>query len=137
MNVVLNNIASKLKSVTIAIVLTYFFGSKWHFCTPQDKLINGKWRHEVPNPDCESNKAECSTISGAAPYKPCIFPFKWKKTWHYYCIRDEDGAWCSTAVDASGNHLGGQGKWGNCGPGCPMPHGESWLIQGMEMIDFY
>ena len=28
-------------------------------------------------------------------------------------------AWCSTEVDSRGNHVGGQGKWGNCGPTCP------------------
>ena len=21
----------------------------------------------------------------------------------------------------AGHHVGGQGKWGNCGPGCPIP----------------
>ena len=29
--------------------------------------------------------------------------------------------WCSTQVDDDGSHVGGQGKWGNCGPGCPIP----------------
>ena len=29
--------------------------------------------------------------------------------------------WCSTFVDDNGHHVGGQGKWGNCGPGCPIP----------------
>ncbi len=29
--------------------------------------------------------------------------------------------WCSTLVDETGHHVGGQGKWGNCGPGCPIP----------------
>ena len=29
--------------------------------------------------------------------------------------------WCSTQVDETGHHIGGRGKWGNCGPGCPIP----------------
>ncbi len=29
--------------------------------------------------------------------------------------------WCSTQVDDKGHHVGGQGKWGNCAPGCPIP----------------
>ena len=29
--------------------------------------------------------------------------------------------WCSTEVDETGHHKGGRGKWGNCGPGCPIP----------------
>ena len=24
-------------------------------------------------------------------------------------------------MDETGHHVGGQGKWGNCGPGCPIP----------------
>ena len=24
-------------------------------------------------------------------------------------------------MDDGGHHKGGQGKWGNCGPGCPIP----------------
>ena len=33
----------------------------------------------------------------------------------------EHKAWCSTAVDDDGYHIGGQGKWGHCGPGCVIP----------------
>ena len=33
----------------------------------------------------------------------------------------EHKAWCSTLVDDTGHHVGGQGKWGNCGPDCPIP----------------
>ena len=51
----------------------------------------------------------------------------------------EHKPWCSTFVDETGeillettsvlsltlagHHVGGQGKWGNCGPGCPIPPG--------------
>ncbi len=30
-------------------------------------------------------------------------------------------AWCSTEVDDDGHHVGGKGRWGNCGQGCPIP----------------
>ena len=33
----------------------------------------------------------------------------------------EHKPWCSTLVDDSGHHVGGQSKWGNCGPDCPIP----------------
>merc|ERR1711962_1196962 len=33
----------------------------------------------------------------------------------------EHKPWCSTEVDDTGHHVGGQGKWGNCGPNCPIP----------------
>jgi hypothetical protein len=26
---------------------------------------------------------------------------------------------CSIEVDSNGKHIGGQGKWGDCGEGCP------------------
>jgi len=38
----------------------------------------------------------------------------------YDCDVDEDVPWCSTKVDADGNHISGKGNWGNCGPECPM-----------------
>ena len=31
----------------------------------------------------------------------------------------------------AGHHVGGQGKWGNCGPGCPIPPG----IRSSELCD--
>ena len=33
----------------------------------------------------------------------------------------EHKPWCSTLVDEVGHHVGGQSKWGNCGPDCPIP----------------
>ena len=30
-------------------------------------------------------------------------------------------AWCSTLVNDAGSHVGGEGNWGTCGPGCPIP----------------
>ena len=68
----------------------------------------------------------CVTVSGAAKGKPCIFPFKFNGVVYSECTWNqahltEHKAWCSTLVDASGTHVGGQGKWGNCGAGCPVP----------------
>ena len=68
------------------------------------------------------------TISGADPNKPCIFPFKFDgQTWNT-CTNVDDPSgpyWCSTKVDDQGNHIGGQGNWGNCdGSKCPMPGGK-------------
>ena len=39
---------------------------------------------------------------------------------YHECVVDNDGAWCSTEVDDDGVHVSGQGKWGICGPGCPI-----------------
>ena len=36
---------------------------------------------------------------------------------------------CSFSLTLAGHHVGGQGKWGNCGPGCPIPPG----IQSSEL----
>ena len=68
----------------------------------------------------------CVTVSGASPDLPCIFPFRFNGVTHNKCTWDqahltEHKAWCSTLVDETGHHVGGQGKWGNCGPGCPIP----------------
>ena len=66
------------------------------------------------------------TVSGADPNKPCIFPFTTNtgQTWNTCTIVDDPSApaWCSTKVDDQGNHIGGQGNWGNCDVSkCPMP----------------
>ena len=65
------------------------------------------------------------TNGGASPGKPCIFPFKFNGKILNACTYDmahltEHQAWCSTLVDNTGHHVGGQGKWGHCGPGCPV-----------------
>jgi len=65
----------------------------------------------------------CKTTSGASVNKPCIFPFKYRGVEYNRCIlvnsSPDNKAWCSTEVDSRGNHIGGQGKWGYCGPTCP------------------
>jgi len=79
--------------------------------------------------DCSATKPAakvCTTVSGASPNSPCIFPFRFNGVTHNKCTWDqahltEHKAWCSTLVDETGHHVGGQGKWGNCGPTCPIP----------------
>ena len=68
----------------------------------------------------------CITDSGASAHKPCIFPFKFNDVVYNQCTwvsadLTEHKPWCSTEVDETGEHKGGRGKWGNCGPGCPIP----------------
>jgi len=91
-------------------------------------LVHGHKDEENPDHthEAEEDKSVCTTDSGAAPNLPCIFPFKFNGAVHTSCIWDmahltEHKAWCSTLVDDTGHHVGGQGKWGNCGPGCPIP----------------
>ena len=76
--------------------------------------------------DDSSKKPVCTTESGASPHLPCIFPFRFNGVTHTTCIWDmahltEHKPWCSTLVDEVGHHVGGQSKWGNCGPDCPIP----------------
>ena len=68
----------------------------------------------------------CKTVSGATPNLPCIFPFHYNCVTHTKCTWDhaqltDHKPWCSTLVDDSGNHVEGQGKWGNCGTDCSIP----------------
>ena len=66
----------------------------------------------------------CKTTSGPSSDVPCVFPFKFRGEIHNECNWDRDvsdGAWCSTMIDASGQHVGGKGNWGNCGSKCPIP----------------
>ena len=69
----------------------------------------------------------CLTNGGADPHVPCVFPFIINNITFTECIVDQYGSWCSTAVDSEGVHVSGQGKWGECGPGCPIPPpGNKW-----------
>ena len=56
--------------------------------------------------------SECMTNGGADKNSKCVFPFIFVGESKNKCIWDGDGAWCSTLVDANGEHVGGQGKWG-------------------------
>ena len=67
---------------------------------------------------------ECKTVSGPDDNKPCIFPFRFKGINYHTCTLEQatNGApWCSTRVDKYGNHIGGQGNYGECAPNCPLP----------------
>merc|ERR1712142_812663 len=82
----------------------------------------GKWGNCGPSCPIETT---CMTNSGAAANKPCIFPFRWRGITYNECTwveyhNTEYKPWCSTMVDENGAHIGGQGKWGNCGPSCPI-----------------
>jgi len=70
----------------------------------------------------QGREETCITTSGASANKPCIFPFKYRGVQYNRCTlvdSPDNKAWCSTLVDSRGHHVGGQGKWGNCGPACP------------------
>lgn len=46
---------------------------------------------------------------------PCIFPFTYAGVVHNACTLAADTQpWCSTKVDSSGVHIGGEGNWGYC-----------------------
>merc|ERR1712172_97426 len=68
-----------------------------------------------------SDQQSCSTIGGPGQGKPCVFPFRFGGTLRSSCITDLDPEgkfWCSTRVDAGGNHVTGTGEWGHCSAGC-------------------
>ena len=65
----------------------------------------------------------CTTVGGADPGKSCVFPFIAGGVTFTECTLagnsdDDPNHWCSTLIDESGNHVGGQGKWGHCAPEC-------------------
>merc|ERR1712233_153974 len=63
----------------------------------------------------------CKTIGGPGQGKPCVFPFRFGGSLRSSCITDLDPEgkfWCSTRVDAGGNHVTGTGEWGHCSAGC-------------------
>merc|ERR1711935_759871 len=98
--------------------------------------------------------SKCTTISGPASGKSCIFPFKFSGTTYTSCTTDgnEPGnteEWCSTKVDDSETHIGGQGNWGNCdcegGPpkkstsnkGCSRALKSKWKCTPSRSCDWY
>ena len=63
-------------------------------------------------------------MSGPDANKPCVFPFQFEGVAYETCTlaaSTENKPWCSTLVDDAGNHVTGQGSYGNCGPQCPAP----------------
>ena len=68
----------------------------------------------------KTTRLRCSTIAGPDANKSCIFPFKHNGKVYTNCTLDGDssgGAWCSTLVDETGNHMGGS-HWGRCAQNC-------------------
>ena len=65
----------------------------------------------------------CKTVSGPAPNKPCVFPFRFKGVTYKTCTFEQSSTpWCSTGVDKYGNHISNKGLYGNCDSRkCPMP----------------
>ena len=62
----------------------------------------------------------CVTVEGEDIGANCVFPFILMGVKHYGCttIDGSELPWCSTLVDDDGVHVGGKGKWGDCGPTC-------------------
>ena len=64
----------------------------------------------------------CTTVGGADPGKSCVFPFSFRDVVYTECTLVGTGGlpdpWCSTLTDERGQHVSGQGKWGNCPPEC-------------------
>eukprot|EP00095_Tigriopus_kingsejongensis_P002458 maker-scaffold1402_size43054-snap-gene-0.8 protein:Tk02458 transcript:maker-scaffold1402_size43054-snap-gene-0.8-mRNA-1 annotation:"hemolymph proteinase 5" len=57
----------------------------------------------------------CTTISGPRANRLCVFPFIYDGTNFNECTNRDDPdskPWCSTLVDALGNHI--PGNWGHC-----------------------
>jgi len=65
--------------------------------------------------------AGCTTNGGGDSGARCVFPFTFKERVYRGCIlvdADDGIPWCSTLTDSSGQHVGGQGKWGHCPSTC-------------------
>jgi len=69
----------------------------------------------------------CTTVSGPAQGSPCVFPFTFAGVTHQSCAdwiyggQPEGSTWCSTKVDANGEHVNGEGNYGFCGADCTSP----------------
>ena len=64
--------------------------------------------------------SSCKTVAGPSSGMECVFPFQLGGVSHMACTlhgSSPGNPWCSTKVDASGEHIGGH--WGDCGPECP------------------
>ena len=66
---------------------------------------------------CYGPQKTCATATGPDLNADCIFPFIWLGFLHYGCTNiDEPTPWCSTHIDADGNHV--LGNWGYCNSSC-------------------
>lgn len=68
----------------------------------------------------DTTSSSCKTLDGPMVGKACIFPFGHNGKQYNTCAsEDAEGdtsPWCSTKVDASGNHVSGEGEYGSCDP---------------------
>merc|ERR1712227_985034 len=80
-----------------------------------------------------SLKSGCTTASGPAVGKQCIFPFKFQGVTYSGCAEWEFGgenqgkSWCSTMVSPSGEHMDGNSQ-AQC-PGLPLNQTRSLFKQ--------
>ena len=76
-----------------------------------------------------SSITACYTVGGPDPYKQCKFPFIYGERVYYACAIGvntnltfvdfyKNPDWCSTEVDALGNHISGKGYYGHCNSEC-------------------
>jgi len=75
----------------------------------------------VTQPPASRPTAGCTTNGGGDSGARCVFPFVYKDRQYRGCIlvdADDGIPWCSTLTDSSGQHVGGQGKWGHCPSSC-------------------
>jgi len=82
-------------------------------------LVNGI----EENVAAEKHEQGCKTTSeGPQVNAACIFPFIYRGKEYNKCTyeKGDDTPWCSTKVDANGNHVSGQKQWGYCGEQCPI-----------------
>ena len=88
----------------------------------------------------EMHIKECTTTSGPDANKTCIFPFKFAHVTYNRCTTDGNDpgdvkAWCSTKVDDSGKHVGGEGNWGSCELKCQTF--KVWLRGAEEFVTLF
>ena len=52
--------------------------------------------------------------------KSCVFPFRYRGVVYNNCTDVDDAPvpWCSTKTNGDGQHIGGDGNWGECTKGC-------------------
>jgi hypothetical protein len=101
------------------VMVSHRYACNWPFHPIRmgRKLYHTKIKYDFPEPDC-------LTDGGADPGRPCALPFLFNGITYNECSweqAEDDKAWCSTLVDGDGLHVSGRGKWGSCGPGCPIP----------------
>ena len=87
---------------------------------------------------------KCVTVESRTqipPNSPCIFPFIYNNVTYTQCTWDSahktnNKPWCSGEVDAKGNHLTGERKWGNCAANCPVSPKRMFFLR-LQFIRYY